>query len=320
MRRGMKKGLWLGLIAAVTFATLAVTSVAVASPLVPPGFQLQASNGYRISGIFFDGTPHEERDELVLFVVRRDAAVAYFAPAKADETSVSADLGAVGSVDLHFVPTGGSRVEQVRCGEPKRIRIESGFYEGTVDLHGEEGYVRARAGRVSATARPLVGLVCIGRSSDEGFGGDSPGARLTVHRRAAGARTEFVARKNSPTRVARFEASIEEREGKLGVTRAVKSTAVPAAFDFAFPAKTATIKPGGPFHGTVGYDGKKGKFNRVGGNLSADFPGHSGVQLTGPHTSASMIRYVDNPSHPFDLSGAGALGMPRLAPWLSTRP
>ncbi len=286
--------------ALLVLVVLVCTGPAAASQrLVPPGFQLKASDGYRIYGIFFDGTPHEERDELILFVVGKDGAVSYFAPARADETSISASLGAVGSVDLHFVPAGRARVEHVPCGRPKRIKVEAGFYEGTVDLHGEEGYVRARASRVSATARPLLGLVCLG-PTDEGSGGHSPGARLTIHRRAAGGSTEFVARKNSPTRVARFEASIEERRGKLGIARAVRSAGAASAFDFAFPAKTALVRPGGPFHGEARYDGARGRFRRVQGDLTVDFPGHTGVRLVGSHAGAGMIRYVDNPSHPFD--------------------
>ena len=308
------------LIAALAVALLFLPSAAVASPLVPPGFQLKASNGYKVFGVFFDGTPHEERDEVLLFVVREGSAVTYFVPAEAGETSVSADLGALGSVDLHFVPTGRPKSERTPCGTPKRVRVERGIYEGSFELQGEEGFATARAARVPATARILLGLVCGAGGDDGGFGGHSPGARLSIHRRADGASTEFVARTNSPTRPAYFEASIEEKRGRIGISRGVSFKGPSAAFQFDFAAKTATVEPGGPFHGSAMYDGRRGRFARAKGNLTVDFPGHSGVALLGPRTSAGMVRYVDNPSHPFALPAADAFSLPRLGAWLSTKP
>jgi hypothetical protein len=182
-------------------------------------------------------------------VVRGHSAVTYFTPAEADETSVSADLGDLGSVDLHFVPAGRPKTEPTPCGTPKRVKVERGAYEGTIDFHGEEGFARAHAARVSASAQILLGLICPGDTSVEGSGGHSPGAQLTIHRRSSGQRTELVVRKNSPTRVARFVASIEERRGRIGISREISGTDAPDAFEFAFPAKTALVRPGGPFHG-----------------------------------------------------------------------
>jgi hypothetical protein len=273
-------------------------SAAASQPLVPPGFQLKASDGYKLYGIFFDGTPHEERDELILIVARKGAVVTYFTPAQVDETSVSADLGALGSVDLHFVSAGRPRSEPTPCGTPKRVQVERGTYEGSIDFRGEEGFASARAKQVQADASIVLGLIC-GQGGAEGFGGHSPGARLAVHRRATGESTEFVARKNSPTRIARFQASIEERRGRIGISRAVVSTAAPSTFRFAFPAQTAVVRPGAPFHGSVTYDGSRGRLLRARGDLSVDFPGHRAAHLLGDRTGAGMIRYVDNPSHPF---------------------
>ncbi len=307
--------LFLPMLSALVTASVATPS-ASASPLVPPGFRLAASNGYKTSGIFFDGTPHEERDELILFVARRHSSVVYFAPAVADESSVSAQLGSVGSVDLHFVPSGHPRREPTPCGTPKRIAVESGFFEGTVDLRGEEGYMRAHATHVSADARTTLSLIC-GGSGSEGSGGHSPGARLTISRTQGPTMTQFVARKNSPTRISRFEASVRERVGKLEIARVISSTAAPAAFQFDTTAKSAILDPGGLFAGEATYDGTRGPFGRVHGDLAADFPGHSGVRLTGSGTRATMIRYVDNPSHPFRLASKGGESHTRVAPFPS---
>jgi hypothetical protein len=305
---GRRLGIVAGLVAG---ALLLAATVASASPFVPPGFRLPASNGYRVFGFFFDGTPREERDELFLFVARRHSAVSYFAPAQADETSVSARLGSVGSVDLHFVPSGDVRSERTPCGTPKSVDVQSGVYEGTVDLHGEEGYMRAHATRVASEARTVLGLVC-GGSFDEGSGGHAPGARLTVVSGREPNRIEFVARKNSPIRPARFEASVGERVGRVGITRAVSSVAAPHAFDFDAEAKSAVVEPGAPFAGSLAYDGGRGRSRRVHGNLSIDFPGRSGVRLVGPDTRAGMIRSVENPGQVFRV--------PRLGMWPLTKP
>jgi hypothetical protein len=291
-------GKWLSGVGAVVLLMLSLAAPASASPLVPPGFRLNASDGYKVFGLFFDGTPHEERDELILIVARRHSSVVYFAPAEADETSVSAQLGAVGSVDLHFVPTGRTRTEPTPCGEPKSVKVEAGSFEGSVDLRGEEGYMHAHATRVRSDAQTTLGLAC-GGPSNEGSGGHSPGARLTISRRKGQTAIQFVARKNSPTRASRFEASIQERVGQLGIFRTISSTAAPGAFLFDTKAKTASLDPGFPFDGKATYDGDRGPFGRVRGNLHVDFPGHSSVLLTGPGTRAAMIRFVENPNHPF---------------------
>ncbi|HUB98758.1 MAG TPA: hypothetical protein VMS11_02930 [Solirubrobacterales bacterium] len=303
----------------VTVAALGAAS-AQASPLIPPGFQLPASHGYRIFGLFFDGTPHEERDEVILIVARKDSTVTYFGPAVADETSVSADLGALGSLDLHFAPAGRPKSERTPCGEPKRVKVERGAYQGSFDFRGEEGFARAHSMRASATAKVLLGLVCPGDTSVEGVGGNAPGAQLTIHRRSAGTSTQFVARTNSPTRPVYLEALREEKRGRIGISREVRSTAAPSAFEFDFSEHTALLGPGAPFHGAAAYEGQRGRFQRVHGDLNVDFPGHAGVHLLGLGTSAGMVRYVDNPSHPFSLPVADALRVPRLGAWLSTKP
>lgn len=319
MGKGAKRQLGVAL-ALAALALGASTSPAAASPLVPPGFVLPASHGYKIFGLFFDGTPHEERDELLLIVARKDSAVTYFVPAKADETSVSADLGALGLVDLRFVPAGRPRPERTPCGTPRRVEVERGAFEGSFAFRGEEGFARATATRMPAFARIVLGLICGGNDDVEGFGGHAPGAQLKIHQRGAAATTDFEARTNSPTRPAYLEASVEEKRGRIGITRQVSFTAPPPAFRFDFAAKTATVKPGGPFHGSAKYDGSKAKRSRMRGNLTVDFPGHAGVRLLGPRTSAGMVRYVDNPSHPFALPGADALRVPRLGAWPTTKP
>lgn len=328
MRRGRTGGRqskagarrWLGLGLALA-GFLVSASIASASPLIPPGFNLQASNGFKVFGIIFDGTPREEHDELLLFVVGKDSAVGYFSPvAKIDETSVLATLGSVGSVNLQFVATGRPHSVRTPCGTPRAVTVESGYYEGAVDLRGEEGYMHARAVRVAGDTRTTLGLICPGSTDVEGFGGFAPGARFSLHRRMGDMTVDFSARKNSPTSPSRFEASIQERRGRLGISRELSSTGPASSFDFDMgrrtvippPRRLARIDPPAPFSGRLAFSLGPRIPSRLAGSLTVDFPGRSDVRVVGPGAKANLVRYVDNPSHHFKL--------PRLSPWLSTKP
>lgn len=279
---------------------LAALPIASASSLgPPPGFRLEGSNGYTVRAISFDA-PEGRRDELLLFVSRPHSIVVYATRAMVTDGSIAADLGSVGSVDLHFVPTGKTAAERSACAK-KPFKFDAGFYEGTIDLDGEEGFMHAHATRARGEIRTLASLLCSGGVGSEGTGGHAPGVRLTVHGKLAESKVEFVAWKNSPTRVSRFEASIEERRGGLTIIRGVSAAGSAAAFPFDTAAWSATVRPPSPFSGKAVYDGAAGPLRRFGGNLEVDFPGRSNVPLTGPGTRASMVRAVQNPGHPFRL-------------------
>jgi hypothetical protein len=225
------------------------------------------------------------------------AVVLYLAPAVIGPTSIDADLGAIGRIDIDFVSSGKSRTEHSDC-DGKPVLVDTGRYEGTIDLVGEEGYSEVHAGSARGDAKGVLNLVCSGGPESEGSGGHSPGARLTVvHRR--GRRFEFSAMKNSPTRPARFNASVSEHRGRLWILRDVGVTGAVGSFDFDVPSGTADVNPPEPFAGQASYFRSSGKKARWQGDLSVDFPGRANVRLTGVGTRASLVRAVLNPSHPF---------------------
>lgn len=285
--------LLLTLLAACSFAA----SAAAESSPAPSGFRLPASHGYSIHGIAFDGDPRGEHDEVILFVSRKGSGAVYFVlgGVSVTETTVSADLGSLGSIDLRFVPSGKPRTERSAC-NPKPIEFDSGFYEGRIDFEGEERYTEAHATRVRGEIRLLASLIC-GGSVNEGSGGHSPGARLVARRHWQQGRVEFEATKNSPTRPSRFRASIEERSGSMFIAREVEAEAKAAAFDFDVPAQTALVSPPAPFSGSARFVRRGESPGRLRGSLSVDFPGRSGISLSG--SRGSLIRWVRNPSHPF---------------------
>lgn len=287
---------------------------AAADSLFPPGgFRLPASSGYSIHALAFDGDPHGKRDEVILFVSSKSASVVYFAlkHVEVTETTIAADLGRVGSIDLHFVPTGMPREESSAC-DPRPIKFDSGFYEGRFDFEGEEGYARAHATRARGEVRFAVSLIC-GRSADEGIGGGSPGARLVTRRHWDSGKLEFEATKNSPSRPSRFQASIEERRAGLVIDRGVSAVAGAGAFDFDVPAQTALLAPPAPFQGAARFHRPDRRPGRLLGSLSVDFPGRSNVRLGG--SRGSLIRWVQNPSHPFVYEGGEILSQLHLCPY-----
>lgn len=282
-------------------ATWAEASTAATAQLPPPGgFRLPAANGYSLRALSYDGDPNGQPDSVILLFTRKGSAVLYFARkgVEVTEESISADLGGLGSIDLRFVPTGKSRDEAPSCDPKQTYAVDSGVYEGRVDFEGEEGFTEVHATRAPGDAHVVADLIC-GSSADEGSGGNAPGAQLRVHRRWQRGNVSFEAWKNSPTRPAHFEASIEERRGALGVVRGISSSAGPASFEFDIPSQAALIRPPSPFHGSARFVRRGRGRGTLRGSLTVDFPGHSNVPLAG--TRGSMLRYVKNPAHPFSL-------------------
>jgi predicted DNA-binding protein with PD1-like motif len=297
---GVVLGVALILCAALGGAFAAAPAASAESLGAPPGFRLKASNGFSVHAIAFDDRGAGRHDTLLLLVARKHSVVFYVIHATVTESSITADLGAVGSIDVQFVPSGEVRAERTACKE-KPAKFDAGFYEGTIDVDGEQGFMHAHATRARGEIRVLGRLVCSGGVRSEGVGGHSPGAFLTIHGKVGGSKVEFAARKNSPTRVSRFEASIEERRGALSIFRGVSATGSANAFPFDTAAKAATVRPPAPFSGKAVYDGAGGPSRRLHGNLEVDFPGRSNVPLIGPATRAGMVRGVQNPGHPFRL-------------------
>lgn len=289
----------LSLIAATSIVLFASTSVVQASdPLIPPGFRLQASNGYMLTAIAFDDRGGE-RDLIYLIMSARHAAVLYFVPAVIGPASIEADLGPIGHIDMDFVSSGEPHVERSAC-DKEPVLVESGRYEGTLELRGEEGYAEVHASTVRGDAKLLLNLICPGSLRSEGFGGNSPGARLTATHRGT-RRFEFTAFKNSPTRPARFEASIHERKGRMLTVRGVEATGPSKSFDFDVSRGTARLRPPEPFEGEATYLRPAGKRNQWTGDLRVDFPGRANVRLTGRGTRAGLIRAARNPGQVFRL-------------------
>lgn len=291
----LRSGLWI-LIGGIVVIPGSVGSASAAEPpIVPPGFSLRSSHGYRLS-VMTLGNPGGGAGVVVMTLRSRHTEVSYLAPAALGPTSIEADLGDLGRLDVDFVSSGTPRAERSACGD-QPVLVEGGRYEGTIDFEGEEGYSRVHAASARGEAKAWLSVICASVGS-EGIGGHSPGARLTARHRGA-SNFEFRAMTNSPSRPARFTASVRERRGDLEIERSVAAEAPPGSFDFDVPSGRAYVHPPRPFAGTASYRRRLGGRPRWRGDLNVDFPGRSDVWLTGPGTRASLIRAVLNPAHPF---------------------
>jgi len=272
-------------------------SVRAAEPLPAPlGFHLRASSGYTLS-VVAGQDPKSGAGYALLFARSPHAQVLYETPAVVSTTSIEADLGAVGRIDVDFVPSGQTRTERADCGGPS-LTFDSGSYVGEIDFAGEQGYSEAHATSAPGEVKTALSFLCLGGPRSEGTGGHSPGARLTVDRQRS-PRFSFEAMKNSPTRPARFTASIREVRGSMRISRLIETTSGSGTFDFDVAEGFAHISPPAPFSGEATYLRPPDRRASWHGGLTVDFPGRPNVRLTGAGTRAGMHRAVLNPSHPF---------------------
>lgn len=89
--------------------------------------------------------------------------------------------------------------------------------------------------------------------------------------------------------------------GSRATTCSVSTEAKAAAFDYDVPAGTATVSPPASFGGEATFHRGPGKATSWYGDLTVDLPGRANVPLTGSGARASLVRAVQNPSHPFRL-------------------
>jgi hypothetical protein len=233
---------------------------------------------------------------VLVFAHKPNSAVLYATRAVITESSIEADLGRVGRIDVDFVPSGKARTERSGCGGDP-FTFDAGRYQGVIDFEGEHGYSRTHVRSARGEAKFALDILCAS-PVDEGRGGNSPGARLTARSRGPGG-FEFIAMKDSPSRPARFTAAVEEKRGTMEISRSVGVTGPPSTFDFDIPPGVANVGPPAPFSGRSEYERSSGGKATWRGNLSVDFPGRPDVRLTGGSTHASLERAVLNPGLPF---------------------
>lgn len=262
--------------------------------LVPSGFKLEASNGY--SMVVWAIPSHRGRPAGVLILVSgQSGGAVYSTRAALTNTSIQANLGELGEIDVSFQPSGQAKAQSPVC-ERKGIEFDAGLYVGKIEFNGEEGYTQVNATSAPGDLQFALNVLCPGA-----FGGRSPGlpgAELRLRQVGAGPAGSFKANKNRPGASASFEASISERNGGVSIKRYAGARAPSDAFSYDPLLSIATVSPPAPFSGHATYRRDAARANRWTGTLAVDFPGRSHVSLTGASFRPNLVHAVWNTAGP----------------------
>lgn len=293
MRRVRSVYLFLLVLAAVILAAPAASAKpinfdATESPGYSASFRLEGSNGYSIV-IDAYAVPGEEKERIFISAARNGSAAFYSAPVRMTATTINADLGSLGKVDLHLNPSGRKRTIPIKCGKGDTFTYEPGFYEGVLEFKGEEGYTTVSESRLPL--RPQLTSFCGGgRGFGETIGSGVPGARLRGVSYAHGRTLSFQLNKNRPAAPTVYEASLRERRDGILIGREVWGVNSAAGFRFQQDLRTATLRPPPPFSGSASLSRSRSAVSPIlTGNLALDFPGRSDVPLAGPNVHVSLV-------------------------------
>jgi hypothetical protein len=258
-------------------------------------FQLKGSNGYSV-GISAYSDPLEGRERIGIGATRKSAGAFYSAPVHLTDTTIKADLGALGRVDLHLNPSGRQRTIRIKCGGGDTFTYEPGVYEGILEFKGEEGFTAIR--ETQLPLRPLLSSFCSrGRGYGESRGPGEVGARIHGLSFAHGRTLSFQVNKNHARTRAIFTAEIRERRDEVLIRRTVEGDAPANTFRFDPDLKTARLSLPAPFSGSAILTRSPNSYAPLwNGNLALDFPGRSNVPLAGPQMHVSLVHACFNRS------------------------
>ncbi len=279
------------LVALWLLGALLVVPGATAAPVTakrlpyPPGFTIEASNGY---SVFALGVPARKGNPpaIAIFVTGKDGGAFYSAPATVTETSFQAYLGDLGEIAVTFHPSGQGHTERSACGgEP--VSFDSGYYEGTINFHGEEGFTGIEANKAPGDIGFLLDIVCSGISGGSG-GLFMPGAELDIDARDRKLGPHMMVVKNRPNARAHYEVEVSEVKDGISIGRFAGLIAPADTFTYDPKVQTATIRPPAPFSGSARFRRGAKSRNRWAGNLTVDLPGRASVALTGGRLQAKL--------------------------------
>jgi hypothetical protein len=214
--------------------------------------------------------------------------------AKVKSGAVSAHFGPLGSVDVHFVPAGGSRRYRPYCGG-EGVRLARGHYEGTIRFAGGDGHPPVKASVAQAAPAWELGERCTGgvREGPPTL----PGAQLlagSVHPDTP----SFSAFKNAPNAQSHIFAYVNEGRRGVSMSRFAGVVAPASAFRYDQSLTKATVRPPAPFSGAGFYDSNRDRPHRWFGPLAVDLPGREHVSLTHDPVRGFIVPARWIPPHP----------------------
>lgn len=286
LRRKTPGGGLVILLAAVAslFALSASPAGAAVSP-APGGMHLRGSNGYLID-VIAQPAGFGSASQLVLTASRNGSSTSYVAPAKITPTSFAADFGALGKVSVAWHPTGGI-TDFVGC-SGEELSYEAGYYEGTIEFHGEEDFTEVATSWAFGRPPAFCGSLSLIIS-----GGEANGALLDVASLKKKRQFFFQAYRNKPQQPTHFRADLLEANGDTAIVRSVQVQGGAKTLRYGpHPKDPVVVRPPAPFAGTGIFHPKQPRRDRWTGNLRADFPGKANANLTGPVTFGTFNRHT----------------------------
>lgn len=283
----MGKRLLLCLCAAVATAAV-VPTPAVAEEPAYYGHQLrlEPSNGFQVNLSASSEALGIPAHVSISVATRRSVAL-YRAPAKVTATSIQADLGPFGEVDLDLYGSGREKMARIRCSHGQKYPYETGAWEGVVEFRGEGGYVSGNATRLPVL--PYITSYCgSGSGRGESAGAGETGARLRGKSFAHGRILTFQVNKNHARGKALFDAELKERRGGVRIYRFASGWLPASAFRYDPDLKTATLSPPAPFSGSADLSRTRNSVSPLwSGDLAIEFPGRR-VPLAGRGMHVSL--------------------------------
>ncbi|HET8956153.1 MAG TPA: hypothetical protein VFN18_10900 [Solirubrobacterales bacterium] len=268
--------------AGATFSPALARSAGTDRLLVPPSFRLSGSNGYTLD-VIGEQARSGRPASVTIYTSAKGRGARYSAPAKVTETSMSADLGDLGEIDLNFARSG--RATEIPCGK-KTIRFDSGKFEGRFAFHGEEGFTSAETTSVPGNIDFLLAGFCTEEVSEGPFKVFPGGATLAV--RGPGLGPELLVNKPRPGAAATISAWYSENVDGISISRYAYRSMSAGRFRYDARLLSASLRPPPPFSGRARFALRKKAGKRWSGDLAVDLPGRAGVPLTGPSLRATL--------------------------------
>lgn len=290
------------LVLAVLFAAPLAVPVATASAEVPAtgavevSFDLPANHGLH-------GEVENSSEGISLNIVRKGRLVAYVVDDEVTEAGVKARFGKLGLIDVTFEPTETREDSPRGCTGPPST-MSNGFFVGTIQFAGEDGYVQIEETRVKGTLdvwresewkcpnhrQPSVRQAST-RNSREAPKTKKEPASLIAFRRGCGcffaAYAERSRKGRTPTTF--VGAKFEKREG-MEITRVTYAKARPSRFVFDHVAGTATVRPPQPFGGHGTFKRRPGGRDLWRSTIRVPLLGAEPLDLGGRGSHAKLIR------------------------------
>lgn len=265
-------------------------------------FTLHGSHGYLITVVGFLGS----NQSVTLYAERGPASVEYTVPGTVTEEELVANFGALGSIALHFEPSGRKREAIEYCDSTHpTVAVSTGTFVGTIDFRGERGYTRVSATRAQG-----------GVGNSHALAGNRENAECRSFMVGGGAmkKAEFASleawsRKEGLYFTAIATTSVEgstapsatgsnvlvgagsyTKENELEISRSVVIAAPVADFGFDDPLDRATVDPPAPFTGKATFRKTAGGKTSWSGSLAVPIPGLGRVPLTGPGFHAKISK------------------------------